>query len=785
MRNKLAYLGSFLLLLFFILGGAVIGYFYQIASSLPDTEFIRDYTPAQTTQIYANDNQKLARFCLEKRILVPLSQINQHLIDAVLAVEDANFYSHRGIYWPRVIQAFWKNLRAGSYIQGASTITQQLARSLFLYPQKTISRKIKEALLAYRIERKYSKQEILELYLNQIYFGNGAYGIEAAAESYFGKPAKDLKVAESALLAGLIRAPSKYCPFHNQDLAMKRFRVVLKRMHEEKFITEEQYQSALQFPFRFQENEEKQLAPYFTEYVRQYLEKQYGRSGLYKGGLQVYTTLNLNMQKIAQKSLLWGLEQLDKRQGFRPLPSTMVDDADVSVDEIQKAILEQQPVEEKLLGTIKEVLHDRVVVDVLGWCGEIHVDRMRWTKAKQPGEILKVGDNVYVRIEGYQNIAGEKSHQLILALEQEPRVQGALVALDPKTGFIQAMVGGGDYSKSKFNRAVQARRQPGSSFKPFIYAAALLQGKTLADIIIDSPIIYKDRSQEKNWKPSNYYEKFYGPTTLRKALEHSSNVVTVKLLKEVGIDYIIDLARKMGISSNLSPDLSLALGSSGVSLLELTSAFGVFANEGIYTPPTAIKWILDDEGEVVEKSSPSPQRVLDVQVNYLITSLLEGAVQHGTGWRAKSLGYPVAGKTGTTNDCIDAWFIGFSPDLVVGVWVGFDEYKSLGKRETGARVACPIWVKFMAEALRDKPIKHFPVPQGIVFVSIDADTGLQATQNCKEIILEAFRKGTEPNRLCDCREVDTNRFLSIDSQNWNNQIQPASPLRGENNFSPD
>jgi len=759
MRNKLTYL-VFWGLLFAVIGvGIGAGYIYQAACTLPDVGFLRDYNPGQPTRIYADNREQIANFCLEKRIPVSLSEISPNLIKAVLAIEDVNFYQHKGIYWPRVLRAFGKNLIAGRFIEGASTITQQLTRLVFLYPQKTIERKIKEILLAYKIERKYSKQEILELYLNHIYFGHSAYGIEAAAREYFGKKAIDLNLPEAALLAGLIRAPSKYSPFCNPDLAKRRCCVVLRRMQEEGFITEKQYWSALRFPFQFRKEEEKTPASYFVEYVRQELQKKYGSPGLYKGGLRVYTTLDPALQRIAQSALRWGLEELSKRQGFRPLSPEW--SSTMSEDEIREAIEGRKSIVEKLPARVRAVLDDRVLVDVAGFHGEILWDSMKWTRARTPAEILKAGDRVLVRIKKYPPPGQEG---LILSLEQEPSVQGALVAIDPKTGFIRAMVGGYDFSRSQFNRAVQARRQPGSAFKPFIYTAALLKGRTLADIIIDSPIVYKDGIQAKGWKPENYSGKFSGPTTIRKALERSSNVVTVKLLDQVGVNRVINLAKKMGISSPLAHDLSLALGTSGVSLLEITSAYGIFANQGVFNPPVAIKSILNDKGEALERHDPSPRRVLDAQTSYLITSLLQGVIQHGTGWRAKRLGRPLAGKTGTTDDYIDAWFIGFSPELVAGVWVGFDEYKSLGERETGGEAACPIWVNFMEQALAGKPSADFPVPSGITFKLIDADTGLLATPDCPRVILEAFREGTEPEQFCSAHKIATDRFLSIDSQ---------------------
>jgi penicillin-binding protein 1A len=760
MHNKFIYFIFFSLLLVAIAAGIGIGYIYQTAQTLPDIDFMREYNPGQTTRIYAENGEQIANFWLEKRIPIPLAEISPNLIKAVLSTEDANFYQHRGIYWPGVLRALIKNLLAGRFVEGASTITQQVTRLVFLYPQKTISRKVKEVLLAYKIEKKYSKQEILELYLNHIYFGHNAYGVEAASEAYFGKKAMNLRLPEAALLAGLIRAPSKYSPFADAQLTKKRCHVVLGRMKEEGIITEKQYQSALQYTFHFQTEEDKTLAPYFVEYVRQEMQKKYGKPGLYKGGLQAYTTLDPDLQRIAQSTLRSGLEELSKRQGFRPVPQGR-EDYDLPVEKVRQAIQQRKPIFRKILGRVRSLSEKKVMVDVLGHRGVIPWETAGWTRAKRPAEILKVGDKVFVRIRKYPET---QEAYLTLSLEQEPAVQGALVAMDPKTGAILAMVGGYDFFQSQYNRASQSRRQPGSSFKPFIYTTAILQGKTLADIIIDSPIIFKNGAQAKGWKPENYSGKFSGPTTIRKALERSSNVVTVKLMDAVGIDRVIRLAKKMGITSPLDRDLSLALGSSGVSLLEMTSAYGTFANQGVYNPPFFIKSVLNDKGNVLEKNDPAPRRVLDVQTNYLITSLLAGVIQHGTGWRGKRLGRPLAGKTGTTNDYVDAWFIGFSPDLVAGVWVGFDEYKSLGGQETGGKAACPIWVDFMGRALADKPITNFPVPGGIIFKKIDTNTGLLATEGCENVIVEAFRQGTEPTQECNVHQMSTDRFLSIDSQ---------------------
>ncbi|MGA1844181.1 MAG: penicillin-binding protein 1A [bacterium] len=786
------------IILSIILVGSITGFIIQIKRQLPDLSMLKEYEPSLITRVYSADGQSLAYFCLEKRILVPYSSLPPHLIKAIIAVEDANFYNHRGLEWGGILRAAFRNIKHGGFVEGGSTITQQLTRSLLLHSEKKIIRKFKEALLALELEKVYPKEKILEMYLNQIYFGKGAYGIEAAARTFFGKHVEDLDLEEAALLAGLPKAPNNYNPFTLPQRALARRNHVLQRMAEEGFIDEKTRRDTAKIPIAVTRVEPQTIqAPYFVEYVRRYIEEKYGSTALYRGGLKVYTTLDLEAQRHAEAALRWGIEQLDKRQGFRPIP----DDSPLTFaheDEMRDLLGEyeetKQVPSDLFLGEVLAVEPTQAVVRLedTNCIGILDAEDAAWAKAPSLQAILHPGQRIYTRIVGRLELPEEEESppdeqpapsdpnahaeadipRYQLALEQIPEVQGALMAIDPRSGWIKAMVGGYDFRLSKFNRAVQARRQPGSAFKPFIYETALRQGYTLADIFIDSPIIYQDETQNKDWKPVNYYQKFFGPTTLREALEKSRNVITIKLLKKVGIEETIETARQAGIVSPLAPDLSLALGSSGVSLLELTSAYGVFAAGGMRAKPFAILRIEGPEGQVMEESQPQPKKVLDEQTSYLMTQALIGVVDHGTGWRAKSLGRPIAGKTGTTNNYVDAWFIGYTPDVVTGVWVGFDEYRSLGDMETGSRAASPIWVQFMKECIEDTPIQAFAVPNGIKFIPIDRKTGLVATKECPAVIMEAFREGNEPKELCNSHRIAQEHFVSIDMDLSKNDRMP-------------
>ena len=747
------------LVFLFIAGGIAGGAGYFIASrNLPKVESLREYRPSLVSRIYSDDNKIVGEYFIEKRVLVPYKAIPVYLKQAVIAVEDDAFYSHQGLDYKGIARAFWVNIILLDLKQGGSTITQQLARSLFLSPEKTVLRKLKEAIMAKRIESILSKDQILEIYLNQIYLGRGAYGVQSASQIYFGKDVRYLTLPESALIAGIIRSPSLYSPYLYPDRVKMRQKFVLKRMVEEGYITEEEYKKAYKEDIFLKKHEKREeIAPYFTEYIRQYLVSVYGVEMVYKGGLNVYTTINYDLQRAATLSVKNGLRALDKRQGYRgPLVhktrSEIEEWLEGSIGTLTQAdILPGDIVEGIVIG----VEDDFAVIKAGRLTGRITMENMLWARKRLSGagfrkvtylsddstakDILFVGDVVYVKV-----ISIKDDNNVVFALEQEPAVEGALLSIDPVTGYVRAMVGGFDFKKSEFNRAIQSRRQPGSAFKPFVYGAAIDNGFTAATVIEDSPISYSIPGWNKDWTPENYDGKFYGPMTLRDALAYSRNVVTIKLAEKTGIDRVISFARRMGIRSNLERNLSLALGSSGVSLLELTSAYGVFANQGIRVEPMFIKYITDKNGRILERSSPAAEEVLSPQTAYIMTSMLEDVIQKGTARRARGLGGSAAGKTGTTNNYSDAWFVGYTSDLATGVWVGFDDMQSLGHGEAGGRAALPIWIEYMQDALSRISPSYFPIPEDIMFVKIDPYNGLIASPELADFQVEIFKKGTEP-----------------------------------------
>ncbi len=762
---------SFLLGFIVAFMGAVagVGVYLYLSKNLPQISNLTQYHPPIITTVYSDDGRKIAEFFEERRIIKSLEEMPPALINAFIAAEDSRFYKHRGIDFYSITRAFFKNLEAGTIVQGGSTITQQVTKSFLLTPQKTYTRKIKEAILAYRIDKVFNKKEILYLYLNQIYLGHGAYGVEAAAENYFGKSVTDLNLAECAILAGLPQAPSKYSPFRHPERAKQRQIYVLNRMLTERYVTKAQVDEAIntEVEIKPRRNLYIEEIPYYTEQVRRYIEEKYGREMLYTQGLKIYTAVNLEMQKIAQEEIEKGLHELDKRQGFRgPLDELAPEEIETFSNSIQ-AELDNEPLEagRTVKGVAIKVDNKNKVVTVRigNSLGQIALSDMEWArkpdidvayyevKVKRPGEALKAGDVIWVK-------AKEKPEDVELwplALEQEPVAQAALMCIEAETGFVKAIVGGRDFRDSQFNRAIQSRRQPGSAFKPLIYAAALDKQYeeeperfyTPASVIIDSPIVFDDEERDFTWKPKNYKERFFGPTLMRDALAKSRNVVTIKILQDIGIDYAIDYANKLGINSDLSKDLSIALGSSGVSLLELTKAYSVFANQGYLIEPVFITKIEDRDGNVLEEMTPERIKVIEESTAYLITHLLEGVVKYGTGWRVKALNRPVAGKTGTTNNLFDAWFMGYTTRYITGTWVGFDDEAPLGKSETGSRAASPIWLGFMQRILADKPPKIFEVPEGVVFTQIDAETGLLPIPESKETVFVCFKEGTEPTEF--------------------------------------
>jgi penicillin-binding protein 1A len=749
---------------------ATVGLLWYYAQDLPELSQLQNYQPSLVTQVYSSDQQLIGQFFIERRILTPLAQIPEHLRRAVIAVEDVRFFEHPGLDYIGILRAAWTNLRRGGKVEGASTITQQLARSLFLSSERTFDRKVRELVLAYKMELVSTKEQILETYLNQIYFGQGAYGVASAAQSYFGKDLAGLTVAEAAFLAGLPKSPNHFSPFKNYARAKKRQEHVLERMEEAGFLTSAQREEALAEPLSFRRPGSEQTAPYFVEYVRQHLVAKYGEAMVYKGGLRIKTTLNLGMQRAAEAAFKTGLRELDKRQGWRG-PLRTVDPATLTTGNQPVATIDQPlAIGDEREAVVTKSGKDVFWVQIGNVSAKLLFDDMAWAKrrltgpdlakdiavASTPKQVLKPGDVIEVKIKKIDK------EQVYVQLEQTPLVEGGLIALDPDKGAIRAMVGGYDFNRSEYNRAVQAHRQPGSAFKPIIYATAINQGMSPGSVVLDAPVVYEQVEEEKTWKPENYGKRFHGMVSLRDALAHSHNLATVRLLDKVGIKNVIEFARQVGITSPLSADLSLGLGSSSVGLLELTSAYGVFLNQGNRAEPFAIISVTDNAGEVLEQEDVQTQEVLSKETAYLITNMMEDVVQKGTGQAAKSLGRPIAGKTGTTNEFINAWFIGGTPNLVAGIFVGFDDRRSLGETESGAHAALPIWINFMKEALRTLPVVPFTIPEGITFVKVDPSTGLLNTeQEDQPGNVEIFARGSEPTQAVQ-RRSDPMDFYKID-----------------------
>jgi len=607
---------------------SVAAVLYYFGHDLPSRLDLKSaYRPAVISTVYDVRGQPIGEFYHQRRIVVPLDRMPPHVIQAILAAEDSRFFAHGGVDVFAIMRAVFSNLRRRAVREGASTITQQLVRGFFLTSERTLGRKIREAILAYRVEKNHTKEEILYLYLNQVYFGHGNYGIEAASRDYFGKDVDQLSLAEAALLAGLPRSPSRNSPYRDFFAATKRQRYVLRRMLQEKFINEAAYQEALQTPVRLSPAPalNSQIAPYFVEYVRRVIGDRYGFGPLLQGGLQIYTTLDGDVQLAAQKALREGLNEIRLR--------------------VRK-------------------------------------------KSRTP----------------HRDAQGE--------------VEGALLAMDPRTGMVRALVGGYDFYQSQFNRALQAKRQPGSAFKPIIYSAALEAGYSELSIVPDAPLVFR-MAPGKFWRPQNYDNRFVGPVTLRSALAHSLNSVAVRLAQRVGLERVIQQARKLGIESPLEKNLSLALGSASVSLLEMVRAFGVFAGGGNLAEPLFILKVTDRYGNVLEESEPTSKAVLSPEIAYVLTDMLKNVVQSGTARAAAKLGPNVAGKTGTTSDFRDGWFIGYTPEFIAGVWVGYDDHRPLGDKETGANTALPIWLNFMSGAGQGNSPAEFPVPEGINWLEVN------------------------------------------------------------------
>jgi penicillin-binding protein 1A len=690
------------LLLCAIALGAACGLLFVYASDLPEIRALETYRPDVVTEVYADDGQLAGSFAIQRRILMTYEQCPKVLYNAVTAIEDQHFEEHWGIDFPRIFSAAFRNIMKRRITAGASTITMQLAGNLFLdRSDRSFRRKMQEILLALQIERRYTKPQIFTMYSNQVYLAHGNYGFAAAAQFYFGKPVTDLKLQEAALLAGMVNGP-KFSPLSNPEAALARRNLVIHRMEEEGKITPSEEMAARKTPLGLHvQYPRNDLAPYFFEDIRKYLEATYGTEAVHERGLRVYTTLNIKLQRIANQSLRDGLHGYERRHGWKGnLPNVLRDNLgklDTYEDDDWRHAIEKGSY---VTGLVLSAEEKNAVIKIGPYRAILSPSDFAWTGRKKPADLLKVGDLAQFSIQELHDNTAR------VQLEQQPGPQAAVLAIDNPTGEIKAMVGGYSFEDSKFNRATQAVRQVGSSFKVYVYADALEKGSTPFDTIVDAP--FTTISGGQVYSPHNYDEKFEGTITLRRALAGSRNVPAVKLADKIGINTVVEMAKRFGITTPLPPYLPLALGAADMKLIEHVSAFTVFPNDGIRIDPHMIRRVTSYDGALLEEAHPEVHDVLSPEVARTMTAMLEEVIQFGTGIQARSLGRPAAGKTGTTQDYTDAWFVGFTPNLTAGVWVGFDDKQiSLGKRETGARAALPIWLEFMQGAVAGTPVVDF------------------------------------------------------------------------------
>ncbi len=693
-----------LLILLAAVSGAVSGFLLVYSTDLPQVTELEHYRPATITQLYDDQNRVVGQFALQRRVIDGYNDFPKVLRDALISTEDKEFEQHWGVDVWRVFGAAWRDVMLDSKAQGASTLTMQLARNLFLSPDRNFRRKMQEVMLSIQIERRFTKPQIFTLYANQIYLGHGVYGFEAGANYYFSKKAKDLTLEEAAVLAGLPKAPNAYSPINNPERAIRRRNLVINNMLEDGKITAAEAERAKTSPLVLKlQAEPNDIAPYFVEEIRQYLEKKYGSQQVHEGGLRVYTGLNMEMQHAAQEAVRDGLAVYERRHGWKGNLLNVVAngetlatyhhidwDGNIETGSYVHALVTDV---EPMAATIKFAKYE----------ARLGPEELKWTRHTSPEQILKTGDLVYVKVDELNGTASRVS------LQQESGVQGSLMALDNSSGDVKAMVGGRDFEQSKFNRATQALRQVGSSFKPYIYTAAIDQGMTPDDTVLDAPITFSTSSGP--YTPHNYDGKFEGVITFRHALAESRNIPALKVTERVGgIKTVIDYARKFGITAPLLPYLPIALGAADITLAEQTAAFTTFPNDGVRVVPRYIRKVTDYDGRVLEDDYPEVREVVGARTARIMVTMLREVILHGTGFQASKLNHPLGGKTGTTNDFTDAWFVGFSPSITCGVWVGFDEKKTLGNKETGAVAALPIWMDFMRVALKGRESEDFAAP---------------------------------------------------------------------------
>ena len=761
----------------------ILGLLFSISTlwyfslDLPDYKILANYKPPISSRVHSGEGQLIAEYALQKRLFIPYDSVPKNIIYSFLSAEDKNFFSHPGIDAKSITRAIINNLKniySEKRLQGASTITQQVAKNFLLTSEISIKRKIKEAILAFRIERAYSKERIMELYLNQIYLGEGTYGIAAASLEYFDKAVNDLNYEEAALLAALPKAPNKYNPFKSIERAKTRRNFVLKNLYDNSYINYTEYKDLKKKEIKTKKRKIKLLeeANFYSEEVRRIVTDTYGYDELYKGGLSIRTPLNSNYQIKALEALREGLEKYDKRHGWRG-PITNLNSVDWQKD-IKEFIFDKSLHWE--LAKVIDVNQLSLKIEIENKeVGFIDFKNIKWTRKKSFEDFLKLNDIIYV-----QKIKKNK-----WSLKQLPKINGAIVVMDPYTGRVLAMAGGFSFKLSEFNRATQAERQPGSAFKPVVYAAALENGFNPSTLILDAPFVIDQGEGLKTWKPENYGKKFYGPSTLRTGLEKSRNLMTVRVAQKVGFDQISKITKDFGIYNDVPELLSVSLGAAETTLVKLTNAYCTFVNGGKKVTPIFIDRIQDRRGKTIFNADKRKcvgceeisylkdeipwiqddrKQIISSETAYQITSMLEGVVKRGTGRKLRNLNLPLAGKTGTTNKNMDAWFLGFTSKLVIGVYVGFDEPKTLGKYETGAKVALPVFKKFVEKVIKKKDALPFKVPKGINLVMVDVETGLQTNDNTKKVIYESFK--AEDNFMVGLENSsDKNRLGVYDSNN--------------------
>ena len=737
-------------------------FLYELSKSLPKNieAELHKRNEILPTVLYDREGNQIEEFYIQRRIPVAYERFPTHLIQALIASEDTRFFSHIGIDPFRMLKAFLVNVEAGGFVQGASTLTQQTAREFLLTKEKQLIRKLREILLAFRMELQFSKTEILELYLNKVFLGN-AEGVEASAQGYFGKHSNELTLGQSAMLIGLLPAPSRYAPNTNPDLALIQRDRVLKRMRDEHFITIEEYDAAKKEEIKLINIDDfaSEGTAHYVEHVRRDLLKSYGMDTLYRGGLRVKMAMDLDYQMFAHEALKKGILELTKRQGFRgPLEELELSETGVPLTKEVKKItsMNRLVLGNNVKGVIQSIKGEVVSIELGGASGTLNWNRLKtWQNAmsgkehpipfKALEEALKPGDVIPVQLLDYN----PKSQKFRLNLYQEPLVNGAVLSMQPNTGQVLTMIGGYEYKDSEFNRAIQAKRQPGSAFKPIVYASALDAGYTLSSILVDSPRAFRTGQiklgEDEIWLPKNYGDKLMGNVSLRTALVKSLNLATIGLIEDLGPKRVIEYSRKLGVSSQMRQNLTIALGSFSATLQEMVNVFAIFANQGNRTEPIYVLEVSDQSGNSLKSSQTQATNIISPETAFLISDVLQDVVRRGTGWRARALGRPSAGKTGTTNDNLDAWYIGFIPQLLTGVYVGFDQPRSMGLHESGSRAAAPIWVEFMKNAEANLPTQQFPQPPGIVSVKIHQSGRRAGPCDLQEEIREEhYKTGTEP-----------------------------------------